>query len=47
LAQVLEGTLWMKTDLSYLPVGKQEELLQMVDVIKEIVPAEMIILYCV
>ncbi len=35
----------MKKDLSYLPADKQSELLNIVDLIKEAVPAEMIILF--
>ena len=35
----------MKTDLSYLPVDKQIELFKIVALIKEAVPAEMIILF--
>lgn len=35
----------MKTDLNYLPADKQAELSNIVSLIKEIVPAEMIILF--
>lgn len=35
----------MKTDLNYLPADKQAELSNIISIIKEVVPAEMIILF--
>ena len=35
----------MKTDLTYLPPHKQAELAKIVSVIREVVPAQMIILF--